>query len=68
MPMSLSVWFKRRALYTLVDTRRLLGESRPLAALGALLGGGLAWMFFNGLAASPLGMRRGSGRLGMRLF
>jgi putative ABC transport system permease protein len=34
----------------------LLGESLLLAALGALLGSGLAWMFFNGLAASPFGV------------
>ena len=34
----------------------ILSESILLAIPGALLGGALAWIFFNGLAASPFGL------------
>lgn len=34
-----------------------LSEAILLAIPGALAGAGLAWLFFNGLAASPLGLR-----------
>ncbi len=34
----------------------VLAESILLAILGALLGAGLAWVFFNGLSASPFGV------------
>jgi putative ABC transport system permease protein len=34
----------------------VLAESILLAILGALVGAGLAWTFFNGLAASPFGV------------
>lgn len=34
----------------------VLAESILLAVLGALVGAGLAWIFFNGLSASPFGV------------
>ena len=34
----------------------ILSESILLALPGALLGGALAWIFFNGLSASPFGV------------
>jgi putative ABC transport system permease protein len=33
----------------------IIAESILLALPGALLGAGLAWLFFNGLSASPFG-------------